>query len=100
MSYQCRYGRTAMPKRSMILWCLLNASDVTSGIILTGFLVTLVLAQQETVQRYILLRHLALELDRIVAVFGHGLSPRKPGRDSPILAPSPGPSPGVQFSRG
>jgi len=47
-----------MPKRSMILWCLLNASDVTSGIILTGFLVTLVLAQQETVQRYILLRHL------------------------------------------
>ena len=78
-----------MPKRSMILWCLLNASDVTSGIILTGFLVTLVLAQQETVQRYILLRHLALELDRIVAVFGHGLSPRKPGRDSPILAPSP-----------
>src|SRR4029453_16212246 len=37
----------------------------------------------------ILLRHLALELHRIAAVFGHGLSPRKPGRDSPILAPSP-----------
>jgi hypothetical protein len=37
----------------MILWCLLNASAVTSGIILTGFLVTLVLAQQKTVQRYL-----------------------------------------------
>src|SRR6267142_1399184 len=37
----------------------------------------------------ILLRHLALELDRIAAVLGHGLSPRKPGPDSPILIPSP-----------
>jgi hypothetical protein len=33
----------------------------------------------------VLLRHLALELDRIAAVLAHGLSPRKPGPDSPIL---------------
>jgi hypothetical protein len=32
----------------------------------------------------ILLRHLALELDGIAVVLGHGLSPRKPGSDSPI----------------
>ena len=35
----------------------------------------------------ILLRHLALELDWIAAVLAHGLSPRKPGPDSPILKP-------------
>ena len=37
----------------------------------------------------VLLRHLALELDRIAAVLAHGLSPRKPGPDSPILTSSP-----------
>ena len=37
----------------------------------------------------ILLRHLALELDWVAAVLAHGLSPRKPGPDSPILKTSP-----------
>jgi hypothetical protein len=37
----------------------------------------------------ILLRDLALELDRIAAVLTHGLSPRKPGPDSPILSSVP-----------
>src|SRR5436190_757008 len=39
--------------------------------------------------RLVLLDNLSLELDRISALRGHGLSPRKPGPDSPILSPSP-----------
>src|SRR6266487_5771332 len=37
----------------------------------------------------IVLDDLPLELDRIAAVLGHGLSPRKPGRNSLIRVTSP-----------
>src|SRR6266536_1878349 len=43
----------------------------------------------ERLARQIVLDDLPLELDRIAAVLGHGLSPRKPGRDSLIRVTSP-----------
>src|SRR6266568_1685178 len=52
----------------------------------------------------IVLDDLPLELDRIAAVLGHGLSPRKPGRNSLIRVTSPvhpvGCTPGYTGSSG
>jgi len=42
-----------MRKRPLILSCLFIVSLATSGVILTRFLVTLVLAQQQPQQRYL-----------------------------------------------
>src|SRR6266536_181002 len=80
-------GRVAVERTGLVLRNP-NADQVAADVMPFGDPVKRLAGQ-------VVLDDLPLELDRVAAVLGHGLSPRKPGRDSLIRVTSPCPPGGV-----